>query len=314
MNRSLMRALLPVACLAVLTTACADNGVAAAEDSDPTTTAAAPTEQATSPGASMTEPEPLPDSPRIASIVDRGTLRVGALPLFPFLVQDLNGGAQPWAGPAWTLANAAADALGVELEVVAVSHETKVPVLASDQVDITIAPLSVTPARLEVVDFVEYSTTGVCYIGLASNEKFTAIDEFEDLDDPSLTLAYFQGQPTEELIAGAYPRISFRAVPGSGGIGAPLEEILSGRSDLAVVSPQATGPQVTRAYPEIITFPRGEDCLDSTEFAVPTGVAIDKGQPEFQAWLQDVLAGVIDEVAAEEARVVDLGIGIDIEG
>lgn len=255
----------------------------------------------------------LPDSQRIDSIKDRGTLRVGALPGFPFLVQDITGDPNDYAGPAWLLANAYADALGVELEVVPVTHETKVPVLAADQVDITIAPLSVTEDRKEVVDFIEYTDTGVCYIGLKENEKFTSIDDFADLNSSAITLAYFQGQPTEELLVAKYPDLKFRSVPGSGG-DVPIEEILSGRADVAVVSPQATGPQLTKAYPKLATFPAGDDCLDSEEFAVPNGMAIDKGQPEFLELLEEVHASVADEVAAEEERVVEEGIGFSVTG
>jgi polar amino acid transport system substrate-binding protein len=64
-----------------------------------------------------------------------------------------------WSGPAWILANEYAKRLGVKLEAVPVSHETKVPVLASNQVDISVTPLAETPDRLKVVDFVIYSTT-----------------------------------------------------------------------------------------------------------------------------------------------------------
>jgi len=54
-------------------------------------------------------------------------------------------------------------------EIVPVSHETKVPILATGQADITIAPLSITPARQKVVDFVPYSGSSLCFFGLASN-------------------------------------------------------------------------------------------------------------------------------------------------
>ncbi|GAA3546805.1 hypothetical protein GCM10022263_37410 [Nocardioides daeguensis] len=255
----------------------------------------------------------LPDSERIDAIKERGELRVGVLPGFPFLVQDITGDPNDYAGPAWYLANAYADALGVKLKVVPVTHETKIPVLAADQVDITISPLSVTDERKEVVDFVEYTDTGVCYIGLKDNEKFTSIDDFSDLNSADMTLAYFQGQPTEELLVEKYPELVYRAVPGSGG-DVPIEEILSGRADVAVVSPQATGPQLTKAYPDLATFPEGDDCLDSEEFALPNGMAIDKGQPEFLDVLQEVFESVADEVADEERRVVDEGIGFSISG
>ena len=80
--------------------------------------------------------------------------------------------ARPWSGPAWLLAKEYAKRLDVKLEAVPVSHETKVPVLASNQVDISVTPLAETPDRLKVVDFVIYSSTSVCMFGLAANPKF----------------------------------------------------------------------------------------------------------------------------------------------
>ena len=93
-------------------------------------------------------------SSRIDAIKQRGTLRVGALGEFPWLAENASGSGDPFAGPAWQLAGEYAKRLGVKLEVVAVSHETKVPIIASGQVDMTIAPLAVTPKREQVVDFV----------------------------------------------------------------------------------------------------------------------------------------------------------------
>ena len=61
--------------------------------------------------------------------------------------------------------------LGVKLEIVPVSHETKVPILATGQADITIAPLTITPAREKVVEFVPYSGSSLCFFGLASNPE-----------------------------------------------------------------------------------------------------------------------------------------------
>src|SRR5437762_7576344 len=88
-------------------------------------------------------PVPAPGvSPRIDSIKKAGVLRVGVLANAPWLVENTSGGSgDAWSGPAWMLAQEYAKRLGVKLEAVAVSHETKVPVLASNQVDISVTPL-----------------------------------------------------------------------------------------------------------------------------------------------------------------------------
>src|SRR4051812_29411140 len=70
-------------------------------------------------------------SPRIDAIKKAGVLRVGVLANAPWLVENTTGGGEAWSGPAWLLANEYARRLGVKLQAVPVSHETKVPVLAS---------------------------------------------------------------------------------------------------------------------------------------------------------------------------------------
>src|SRR6476660_10547779 len=117
-------------------------------------------------------PMPAPGaSPRIDAIKKAGVLRVGVLANAPWLVENTSGSGETWSGPAWVLANEYAKRLNVKLEAVPVSHETKVPVLASNQVDISVTPLAETPDRLKVVDFVIYSSTSVCMYGLSSNPK-----------------------------------------------------------------------------------------------------------------------------------------------
>src|SRR5215470_14412014 len=73
-------------------------------------------------------------SPRVDAIKKAGVLRVGVLANAPWLVENTSGSGDTWSGPAWMLAQEYAKRLNVRLEPVPVSHETKVPVLASNQV------------------------------------------------------------------------------------------------------------------------------------------------------------------------------------
>src|SRR5207248_3722119 len=111
-------------------------------------------------------------SPRIDAIKKAGALRVGVLANAPWLVENTSGQGEAWSGPAWLLAQEYAKRLNVKLEAIPVSHETKVPVLAANQVDISVTPLAETAERLKVVDFVIYSSTSVCMFGLSANPKF----------------------------------------------------------------------------------------------------------------------------------------------
>ena len=81
-------------------------------------------------------------SPRVDAIRKAGVLRVGVLANAPWLVENTAGGGEHWSGPAWLLATEYARLLGVKLSPVLVSHETKVPVLAANQVDLSITALA----------------------------------------------------------------------------------------------------------------------------------------------------------------------------
>ena len=117
-------------------------------------------------------------SPRIDAIKKAGVLRVGVLANAPWLVENTTGTGDAWSGPAWLLAEGICEAARTSSSrPVPVSHETKVPVLASNQVDISVTPLAETPDRLKVVDFIIYSSTSVCMFGLASNPEVRQREE-----------------------------------------------------------------------------------------------------------------------------------------
>jgi polar amino acid transport system substrate-binding protein len=239
-------------------------------------------------------------SKRIDDIKARGVIRVGVLGESPWLVENTSGSGEPFSGPSWVLAKAYAARLGVKLEPVAVSHETKVPIIATGQVDITIAPLSITEARKKVVDFVVYSKSSVCLAGLKSDSKLSDVTTVDQLNKPDLTLAYYVGTPPETWASQRLPKIVLRGVSGSGAV-APIEELMSKRADV-VVFDNVKWPEVDKAVPGLKVFP--EDCLRSSEMATPVGQAIDKNQPELLTWLTAVEKAVHPAVEAEEFRII----------
>ena len=156
---------------------------------------------------SMAQTPPAPGaSPRIDAIRKVGVLRVAVLANAPWLIENTTSGGQPWSGPAWLLAEEYAKRLGVKLKPVLVSHETKIPVLAANQVDISITPLAETPDRDPVVDFVLYSNTSVCMFGLANDPRFARAKTVGDLNRPDVTIAYFIGGAEEGWVKQRFPR------------------------------------------------------------------------------------------------------------
>ena len=76
-------------------------------------------------------------------------------------------------------------------------------------------------------------------------------------------MAYFTGTPPETWAPTRFPKMQFRAVTGSGA-NAPIEEIMSGRADVAPID-NAAWPQLSRQVPGLVVFPNGDECLQSTE-------------------------------------------------
>lgn len=241
-------------------------------------------------------------SPRIDAIKAAGALRVGVLANTPWLVENTTGGGEPWDGPAWLLAKEYADRLGVKIQPVPVSHETKVPVLAANQVDMSITPLAETPERLKVVDFVLYSKTSVCIFGRADNEKFAGAATVDDINDPKFTVAFFIGGAEENWVKERFPNAQLRGVTSSSAP-APIEEIMAKRADAAAIN-RIQWVLLNKKVPGLTALPKDNNCQDSTEKAAPVGLAVDKGQDVYLEWLRSVEKEMQDKLTADEQRIV----------
>ncbi|HTP47643.1 MAG TPA: transporter substrate-binding domain-containing protein [Casimicrobiaceae bacterium] len=248
-------------------------------------------------------PIPAPgSSPRVDAIKKSGVLRVGVLANAPWLVENTTGTGEAWSGPAWLLAQEYARRLGAKLEAVPVSHETKVPVLASNQVDISVTPLAETPERLKVVDFIIYSSTSVCMFGLAANPKFAQAKSVDDLNRPDMTIAYYTGGGEEGWVKERFPKAQLRGVAGSGT--APVEEVLAKRADAAPIN-RVPWVAMGRKLKQLAVLPKDDNCQNSTEKSAPVGMAIDKNQAVFLQWTRAVEKELEPKLKASEAQVVD---------
>ena len=234
-------------------------------------------------------------SPRIDEIIKRGTLKVGVTPSFPWLFRNKTGSGDEYRGSSWVLAKAVAEALGVKIEVVQVSNETKIPIAASGGVDMTISSLSETDARKQVVDFVTYSQATFCIFGLKTNAKAAAIKDIAKLDSPDITFAAYVGTNQAAWIPKTFPKAKVRGVTGSGQ--APVDELLSGRADF-VVGDAPLEPIFENAYKDMFSLP--DDCTKSDLNPVPVGQAIAKNQPEFLEFLRGIEQKVAPKVKQEE--------------
>ncbi|GAB2899180.1 substrate-binding periplasmic protein [Paralcaligenes ginsengisoli] len=245
---------------------------------------------------------PPADSPRIQAIKKAGALKVGVLSNPPWLVENTQGGGEAWSGPAWLLSKEYAKLLGVKLQPVLVSHETKVPVLASNQVDMTISPLSVTPARQKVVDFVTYSKTSLCVFGRADNPKVKNAKSVDDFNKPDITVAYLTGGGEEAWVKTRFPKAKLRGV--ASGVAAPVEEIMAHRADVTPIN-RIPWIALNKKVKGLHALPLGNNCQDSTEMASDIGLAIDKNQPKFLNWLTAVKDHMQPQLTADEKASIE---------
>ncbi len=247
--------------------------------------------------ATLAQDLPAPPAPGVSARVDAikafGKLRVGVLNNEPWLVQNTLGDGPPWSGPAWLLAETYAKLLGVGLEEVPVSGETKVALLAANQADISITALGESAERKKVVDFVTYSNNSTCMIGRADNPKFAAAKSLDDLNVAGMDLVYGIGAPDDTYLKQRFSNATVR------GVTTALDEVLASHADSTPYN-RIQAVRLMKKVSGLLSLP--EDCQHSTEQSSDVGMAVDKGQPEFLAWLQAVALAMKDQVDAEEVR------------
>lgn len=240
-------------------------------------------------------------SPRIDAIRQAKALRVGVLVNPPWLWENTTGSGEKWDGPAWTLAKEYARLLGVEVVTVPVSNDTKVPVLAANQVDMTIAPLAESPERLKVADFVLYSNTSVCMFGLASNPKFASAKTVDDLNSSDVTVTYLVGAVEEAWVKERFPKAQKRGQISSNLV--PIDEVIARRADAGPVN-RVQWLALSRRVKGLAVLPKENNCQDSTEKAQPVGLAVDKNQTVYLDWLRAVAKRMTEKLKADELRII----------
>ena len=256
-------------------------------------------------GSAFAQTPPAPGaSPRIDAIKKAGVLRVGVVNNPPWLAQNTTGEGEAWSGPSWLLGKEFARLLRVQMVPVPVSHETKVPALIANQMDIMIGPLNQNAERAKIIDFVTFSSTSVCMFGRADNPKFTSAKTLEDFNKPEITMAYFSGAGEEPLVREQFSKAKLRGVTNSGSV-APIEEVLAGRSDVAPLN-RVLWPNINKKVKGLAVFPKENDCQDSKIFDIKAGMGINKNEQAYGDWLREVEKRMQPALKAEELRMTQI--------
>lgn len=244
-------------------------------------------------------------SQRIDFIKRRGVLRVAVQDEYPWLIRNGAGDGAPFHGPAWRLVEEYARRLGVRIETVEVQFANKVSIVATDEVDITIAPLLRTPAREQAVDMISYSGTAHCVFGRADNPKLARATTLDHLNRPDITIGFIENTPQGAWLRKRLPKAVARSIPGNI-TDLATAEVVSGRADVAPIDKFFFAGLASRT-PGLAVLPNVDACLASKELPFAIGMAVSKGQPEFTAWLRDVAEAIRPEVEAEQAKVIKAG-------
>jgi polar amino acid transport system substrate-binding protein len=233
------------------------------------------------------------ESPTIDKIMANGRLRVGVAIAPPWLLQD--PATNEYYGPANDLVIRIGELLGVPVEYVDSGWDVIIAGLQSDKFDLTVAPLFATPDRMEVIDFVNYTTAGTCYFALQENEK---VNTLEDLNSSDVTIVAFTGTGTEEGIREKYPEANINSIVQPPGGQPPIEDVLSGRADVGPFdSPLALF--LAQQYPELKIIPENpEYCIANADIPFPIGMGFNKNDPAFTAFLQAIVDDMQEDIDA----------------
>ena len=91
---------------------------------------------------------------------------------------------------------------------------------------------------------------------------------------------------------------------GGSGSAAPLEDVMAKRADAAPINRIPWVPMNNKVK-GLKVLPGENNCQNSTEKATPVGLAIEKNQPEFLAWLQAVAQKMQPQLEASEQKVIE---------
>jgi polar amino acid transport system substrate-binding protein len=233
------------------------------------------------------------ESPTIDKILANGRLRAGVAVTPPWLLQDPS--TKEYYGPTIDLIERIGAELGVPVEYVDSGWDVLIAGLQSDKFDLTAAPMFATPARMEVIDFVNYTEAGTCYFAKKDNDK---VNSLEDLNSSDVTIVTFTGTGTEEGIREKYPEATINSIVQPPGGQPPLEDVLSGRADVGPFdSPLAIF--LSQQYPDLKIIPQdAEYCIANADIPFPIGMGFNKNDPAFAAFLQSVVDAVQEDLDA----------------
>ncbi|CAD5367141.1 Transporter substrate-binding domain-containing protein [Rubrivivax sp. A210] len=218
--------------------------------------------------AAMMRPAPALDT--LATIRQRGVLRVGLVQVAPMAMMDRQ---QRYVGYSVDLAHRLADDLGVKLEFVEAWWANVIDELLTGRSDVIITGLWINVPRALVVNFSQPTATeGIYLIGSrASAAKRRTLQAF---DQPGVTIAVSSDEVQQRVARACFPRA--KVVPAEDD---PLLVVSEGRADAAVVA-TLSAEAVVASAPRRWFLPSSQPLARTS-----AAMAVRKGDADFLAFL-----------------------------
>ena len=235
----------------------------------------------------------------VDQIKANGEMRVGVAIAPPWLGQDPNTG--QYFGAAFEIGQRIAMELGVDITPVSSGWDVIIAGIQGNQFELAIAPLFATPKRREVVDFVNWTAAGTCYIVLQDSPIMT----FEDMNQPGVRIGTYTGTGTEHGIVDKYTEATIDSIVQQVSGAHRIEDVLTGRIDVAPID-DALAFVMAAEYPEIRIIPESPDyCINNSDIPFPVGMAFNYGDPEFKTMLEAIVADMQDQISASMVKYSD---------
>mgnify|MGYP001179147896 CR=1 FL=1 len=211
----------------------------------------------------------------LATLRQRGLLRVCVVPVDPMVMNDAKGN---FVGYSVDLARKLAQDLAVDLEFVPSSWGLVISDLVHRSCDVIASGLWMTVPRALAVNFTAPTVHDGVYL-VASQAKAPGKTALADFDQPGMAVAVYAGTPQEALARRLLPKAKLIATNDD-----PLHLVLQGQAQ-AALAPTLSPQTLPQAAPGQLYLPRNTP-LASTAAAM----AVRKGDPDFLSFLNTWLA------------------------
>ena len=202
------------------------------------------------------------NSPAIASILERGTLRTAHGLFPPFAFEDPSG--EGLIGIDLDAMRDLSEVMEVELDTRVVDWGVLAAGLQSDRYEMVASGFFALPERDEVIDFSKpYQMSGQLFFAMADRDD---IMEIEDINDPSMTFVYGTGSAQKALADKYLPEANIVDAPLRGQF-LLYEFLKSGRAD-ASATDSIYLPVIESVYPDLKTVPLNAEPIEPFPIAI----------------------------------------------